>query len=215
MLTMADIYRNDRLQKASGYLVTRLGPRTYNIFNAIDKSLHRIRRKIIGRGLSEKCIRRFEPTMMEQIDLFIKLLAETGTSGEVANMTERCKRLGMDVIGHFGFGSALDLQTDSQNRFMIRGMAAGNYRNNTYIQFPGAKYFGIDFLMLPFLYEIRMKYFGVLKKMTTARLAEGKNAREDLFSFVVDAKDPDTGVGLRLSELWSEATFLFPAGMFC
>ncbi|KAF2204250.1 hypothetical protein GQ43DRAFT_192727 [Delitschia confertaspora ATCC 74209] len=33
-----DIYRNGRLQKASGYLVTKMSPRTYNIFNAIDKT---------------------------------------------------------------------------------------------------------------------------------------------------------------------------------
>jgi hypothetical protein len=48
--------------------------------------------------------------------------------------------------------------------------------------------------------------------MVKERLALGKQAREDLFSYVMDAMDPETGTKINLGELVSEATFFFPAG---
>ncbi|KAL9067836.1 MAG: hypothetical protein Q9157_006684, partial [Trypethelium eluteriae] len=184
----------------------------YSIFNVLDKRLHRIKRRIIGEGISERSMRRFEPTMIKEIDIFLKQLAEVHKSKAATNMTERCKRLGMDIIGQLGFGTSLELQTDSKNRFTIKGMAGGNYRNNVYIQFPMAKYLGIEVLLYPFFYAIRMRYYFLLKRLVAGRLAEGKHARADLFSFVVGAKDPESGERIRMSELWSEATFFFPAG---
>jgi len=47
--------------------------------------------------------------------------------------------------------------------------------------------------------------------MTKARFVEDRYAKNDLLSFLVDAKDPETGTKLSLNEIWYEAIVLFPA----
>jgi hypothetical protein len=79
------------------------------------------------------------------------------------------------------------------------------------MQAPMMRWFGLEFFF-PRLYALRMRYYFVLKRMVKERLALGKQAREDLFSYVMDAKDPETGTKINLGELVSEATFFFPAG---
>lgn len=51
--------------------------------------------------------------------------------------------------------------------------------------------------------------------MINSRLSEEKHAKTDLYSFVVDHLDLDNREdGLTTRELWSEALFFFPAGMY-
>jgi hypothetical protein len=167
---------------------------------------------MISKALSEQKMRRFEPILLTHINTFLVLLLNASRANEPANMSVRCKRLGLEVIGKFGFGYDLELQTKETNAFVLRGLEGGSYRNNIYIQAPGVQWIGVEFLF-PALYKLRMQYYFLLKRLVKDRLAEGKDAKEDLFSYVVDAKDPETGTKIRMSELWSEATFFFPAGM--
>jgi hypothetical protein len=152
--------------------------------------------------------------MTQHIDTFVKQLIDSCEEESVpVNMTERCKRLGLDIIGQFGFGHSLRLQTEPNNRFLIKGMAFSNYRINAYMQFPLMKRLGMEIVLFPFLYFGRKRYFSVIQMMTRNRIAAGTETKNDLFSNVVDAKDPETGEGLSLADLWHEAVFLFVAGM--
>ncbi|KAJ4288365.1 hypothetical protein N0V90_011599 [Kalmusia sp. IMI 367209] len=212
LTSIPDIYQSERTNKVSSYLVTQIKSDTYSIFNCINKDLHRIKRRMISKALSDQKMRRFEPVLLTHVNTFLVLLLRASRAGEPANMSERCKRLGLEVIGKFGFGYDLNLQTEDTNAFVVKGLEGGSYRNNVYIQAPGVRWMGVEFLF-PALFKLRMKYFFLLKRLIKERLAEGKDAKEDLFSYVVDAKDPETGTKIRMSELWSEATFFFPAGM--
>ncbi|KAF2016769.1 cytochrome P450 [Aaosphaeria arxii CBS 175.79] len=206
-----DIYQSEKINKVRSYLCTQIKSDTYSIFNCLDKDLHRIKRRIISKALSEQKMRRFEPVLLTHVDRFLALLLRSHHKKQAVNMSERFKRLGLEIIGKFGFGYDLKLQTEEEHVFVVKGMEGGSYRNNVYIQAPSLRWLGIEFL-LPALYKLRMKYFFLLKRLIKERLAEGKDAKEDLFSYVVDAKDPETGTKIRMSELWSEATFFFPAG---
>ena len=211
LTSTTDIYQSGRTNKVSSYLCTQIKSDTYSIFNCLDKDLHRIKRRMISKALSEQKMRRFEPILLTHIKTFLRLLLLASRGGELANMSDRCKRLSLEVIGKFGFGYDLNLQTEDTNAFVLKGLEGSSYRNNVYIQAPGVKWMGVEFLF-PALFKLRMKYFFLLKRLVKERLAEDKDAKEDLFSYVVDAKDPETGTRIRMSELWSEATFFFPAG---
>ncbi len=167
---------------------------------------------MISKALSEQKMRQFEPVMIQNVNEFLKQLLESSKTGENVDMSDRCKRLGLDIIGQFGFGYRLNTQTEETHRFVLPGLAGASYKNNVYMQAPMVKSFGLEFFF-PKLYALRMKYFYLLKKMVKERLAEGKVAREDLFSYLMDEKDPDTGAKITLAELVSEATLFFPAGM--
>ena len=167
---------------------------------------------MISKALSEQKMRQFEPVMMEHVDAFLKQLLKSSQLDQNVDMSDRCKRLGLDIIGRFGFGYRLNTQTEETNRFVLPGLGGASYKNNVYMQAPMVKSFGLEFFF-PRLYALRMKYFYLLKKMVKERLAEGKTAREDLFSYLMDEKDPDTGIKMTLAELVSEATIFFPAGI--
>ena len=49
-------------------------------------------------------------------------------------------------------------------------------------------------------------------RLVRERLSTEKDSQNDLFSFLVDAKDPETGKGFTESELWAESRFLLIAG---
>lgn len=194
--------------------MTQSKPNVHSIFSALDKRLHRSKRRIISAGLSEKSIRRFEPIMTSQIDIFIDSLRERAQPSHLVNMTIQCKYLALDISSQFGFGSSLELQTSAQNRFIAEGMEAGMYRTYIHMQFPMSKYLGVDAFLLPFLFSIKERYKAALKGLIAKRLAIGENAREDLFSFVVGLRDPETGKEMSQSDLFAEAEFFLPAGAY-
>ncbi|KAI1824076.1 cytochrome P450 [Xylaria intraflava] len=217
---LQDIYNNDRVTKSHVYELTIASGKP-SIFNAIDRQKHREKRKLIGQAITEKAMRSFEPTMSEQIDIFIEQirLASTPTlspSGVARpiNMTDLTKRLGADIVGHLAFGYALNMQTDPTYRFMLGGLAVGSYQNNSFMQFPMLKKLGLHTLVpLVAGFASRMKYKNMLQNMITSRLSQEKHSKNDLYSFVVDHLDVDGSKGgVKASELWSEALFFFPAG---
>lgn len=183
-----------------------------SIFSTIDKQQHRLKRKLIGQAVNDKATRAFEPTMIEQVDIFIKQLMASSQGSSPVDMTERCKWLGMDIVGLLAFGFALNMQTDPTYRFVTRGLSVGTYQMNSIMQWPLLKNLGLHHLLLLVGYGQRVKYLDTLQTMISTRLFRGKHAKNDLYSFVADHLD-NAADGITTSELWSEALFFFPAGL--
>ncbi|CAJ2512608.1 Uu.00g007270.m01.CDS01 [Anthostomella pinea] len=118
---LQDIYSNERTTKSHIYLLTVQANGIDSIFNAVDRKRHASKRRLVGRAVTKRAMRMFGPIMHEQIDVFA------------------CKRLGLDIVGHLAFGFALDTQTDPTYRFIIDGIAMGNYRANSFMQLPFLK----------------------------------------------------------------------------
>ncbi|KAF1951062.1 cytochrome P450 [Byssothecium circinans] len=192
-----DILQNDRLFKANAYLVTQAAPKIFNLFNVVDKRLHRTKRRIIGQGLNERAMRRFEPVMNDQIQIFLQQLAKASENNEATDMSQKCAWLGLDISGEIGFGHGFELQTNEKNRWMPGGISTSNRRLN---------------LFLPIILPKVMRFHRMVRDMIRARLQEDTHSRPDLLSSIHDYKDPDTGESMGKRELWSEATFLIPAG---
>ncbi len=186
-----DIYNNERLAKS--YIYTLLpNATTYpNVFNVIDKRLHRQKRKLIGQSISDRAMRLFEPTMIEQVDIFVSLLVDSchGSKPEPVNMTVLCKRLGVDLVGLLAFGFGLNTQTEETYRFLIRGLVAGNFKANLYLQFPFLKRLQLDYLLTLLSRRQREQYYALVDTMLSARLKEDIHAKTDLISFLAEGFD--------------------------
>jgi cytochrome P450 len=180
-----------------------------SIVNAIDSERHAAKRKLIGRVVTERAMRAFEPTLQEQVDVFLGNLYMASRDSRPVNMTENCKRLGLDVVGQLAFGFPLNTQTSPTYRFISKGMTMANYRVNAFIQFPFLKNVVLDSVLHVLSRARRMEYRRTVERMIATRLKMDKHAKNDLYSAVVDHIDTD---GIRLSELWSEAAFFIPAG---
>lgn len=204
---LRDIYQNPRIRKAPSYSITRITKNTTNLFNVLDKRVHRMKRRIIGQGLSQASMQKFEPIMISNINTFVKLIAQ---SKGAVNVTSACKYLGTDIIGTLGFGTSLNTQTKADNRWMIQAMTEVNHRMNYRMQFPGLYYLYHHFF--PHVIWSRLRYLKAVLRMIKERLAHGMHAKTDLLSFVCDEVDPETGKKIEIKELWGESLILFPAG---
>ncbi|KAI0475941.1 cytochrome P450 [Xylariaceae sp. FL0804] len=204
---MRDIFLNDRVAKPVFYENMAVTPGVWDTFSVTDKSIHRVKRKLISQAISERSMRIFEPTMMDQIDIFLSILHSS--SGAPVNMTDRLKRLGMDIVGLLAFGSALNTQTDPKNRFLISAHVFGGHRSNLFIQFPLLKATRIYNILESLATADVRRYFDTINNIIAARVAEDKHVRHDLYSLVSDHMDTSGGVR---SEMWAEALFFFPAG---
>ena len=156
-------------------------------------------------------MRSFEPTMMQQVDIFIRELFWSAKEGSPINMTDRCERLGMDIVCLLAFGYPLKMQTDSRYRFVIQGLHIGGYQNNAFMQVPLLKKLNMHHLLRLVGFQTRRKYLSMLQLMIKSRLAQDKDAQNDLYSFLADHLS-DPSASITTSELWSEALFFMPAG---
>ncbi|KAJ2988952.1 hypothetical protein NUW58_g3714 [Xylaria curta] len=206
-LSVKDIYQNDRVTKASTYLVTTRN-NVFNVFTAIDNTVHSKKRKIVGQAVSDRSLRAFEPTILEKLDITLKQIWRASQASSAVDVTEMSRYLALDVVGQLSFGYDLDIQTKEDNRFMMKGMTFGNYRGNVYQHFPLLSELYIDKIGDKVFYEAREKYFRLLEKMITSRTAEDKDAKHDFYSFVADSFKNTT----RGGDLWLEAIFFLVAG---
>ncbi|KAH7069582.1 cytochrome P450 [Paraphoma chrysanthemicola] len=207
-----EIYQNERILKSEAYAVTQIAPNIFNLFNVSDRNIHRTKRRIVGQGLSDRATRQFEPVMLQQVNTFLTKLLNASKESKPVDMSDACKLLGFDVSVELGFGYNLQLQSSEVNRWIVNAISTNNWRINVYIQWPSLKKLNLEKLLLPILLPKVLRYHRLVKTMVKARRQEEIHARPDLFSSVSDYTDPETGQRLSSRELWSEATFLIPAG---
>ncbi|OCK81164.1 cytochrome P450 [Lepidopterella palustris CBS 459.81] len=212
-----DIYHSKHVKKSKGYLAIIPAPGAYSVHTSIDKAMHRHKRRVLTQGLSDDVLRKFEPTLMNHIHLYIQRLMEGhGTTAEgwtpPKNMTPYCDHLTFDVMGEFGFGRDFEMQIHGGNHFLIDAIAASNVRTSIYAQFPELAKFKLEKILYPNGCIMRQKFLDLTCEFAKERVKIGKDAKQDLFSFVIDFKNPETGKGFTLPELWSENKFLVVAG---
>ena len=98
------------------------------------------------------------------------------------------------------------------NRFIIDAIAASSLRTSVYAQIPELAKLKLEKVLYPQGANMREQFLDFMRDLAESRANLPKDHKGDLFSLVVDAKDPDTGKGFSLPELWSESKFLIVAG---
>ncbi|XXH03795.1 hypothetical protein Hte_010201 [Hypoxylon texense] len=125
-----EIYDTERLVKSHVYDSIQLAPDVYSLFSVVDRKVHRTKLRVVGQAINERGMRVFEPTMAQQVDLFVKLLFVSSKSSTPVNLSERVGYFACDIVSLLSLGYPLNLQTDPTNRFMIQGMFRANYFGN-------------------------------------------------------------------------------------
>ncbi|KAH8892746.1 cytochrome P450 [Thozetella sp. PMI_491] len=207
---LRDIYQNDQVTKAYTYTAI-VRHKTGNTFSTIDNDEHRAKRKLIAPAISDRAMRAFEPTMIEQIDVYLRQMLELSRTSQAADMTAKTKYLALDVVGKLAFGYDLGLQKREENRFVLKAITYGNYRLNIFQQLPELSRFYSAALFDYLFYDAREKYWRLLETMIRSRRAEKQNARADLYSFIADTL-PSESESVRWGHFWREALFFIIAG---
>lgn len=186
-----------------------------NVFDTLDNRIHSRKRRAIGEVLSERSMRTFEPTMSDQIDIFLRELIRSSQQGNVIDMTPRCQRLAIDNICHLAFGYPVDSQTSDKNSLVVESMTLIMARISLCMNWPAVAAV-VNYIVFT-LGKKQVDAFGDnMHNMIRARTAMDKKAKHDLFSTTFSIpKGAATGSleGLEEKEVWSEAGFFIIAGM--
>ncbi|SPQ21406.1 c10fd8c7-2850-469c-8923-fe8035612664 [Thermothielavioides terrestris] len=201
------IYQSDQVIKSYTYQSTSKDFKP-NLLTERDRDAHRAKRQLIGQALSDRSLRAFAPTMLQQIDTY---LGQILANPQAVNMTEKTRQLALDIVGRLAFGYDLKMQTQPDNRFVIKAMGTSHYRFNIYHHLYFLSRIEPTRLLNYLQHEAREKYWRLLQTMIKTRMGQDRKAQADLYSFIADALDaqPDT---LNSGAMWTEAVFFMAAG---
>ncbi|KAI0468148.1 cytochrome P450 [Xylaria cf. heliscus] len=204
-----DIYKNDRVSKSYTYRPrwARIPP---NTFTALNKTVHRGKRRIISAALSERATKSLEPLVMKQLDIYLEGLLKASQASEPTNFTNRARWLALDIIGNISFGYQLETQTSEENHFVANAIDFGLYRSNILHHLYYLSIFSLHKITDTVIFQYQEKYWHLLEKMIEARVARGKDGDRDFYSFISELGAEEGGI--RRGELFSEATIIMVAG---
>lgn len=157
-------------------------------------------------------MRIFEPQMQQHIDSFLVQLLISSRQRDIVNMTPRCERLGIDVVGELAFGYPLNTQTDPTHRVIMEGLKTRSDRSSLYFFWPILRFLERVFNLGRGRHSLN-GFYGSLKTMIGARMALPKDDRHDFYALA----SRDIGPGeprLINKDLWAEAVFFIAAGKF-
>lgn len=195
------------MTKGPAYYGSRIFKERPNIFNEADRELHRKKRKTVGPAISERAMRFFEQDMSQEVDIFLALLLESSTKNEVVNMTPRCERLGVDIVGRLAFGFELKSQREPTHRHVAEGIKARSAISSIYMSWPSLRILNpvITWLSPRHRETDKENLYKSLRTMIGSRMVLPKEAKHDFYAQVSGELGPD--------ELWSEAILIVGAGM--
>ena len=119
--------------------------------------------------------------------------------------------LSFDLMAELVFGKAFQMLDLVDHRFIIDLIQVAAFRVGVCLQMPKLAIWNVDKVLSPLVRKQRDAYIKVSKDMAMDRM-NMESTRKDLFSHILAAKDPQTGKGFSMDELWGEATLLIVAG---
>jgi cytochrome P450 len=200
-----DIYNNPKVTKGPAYDGSHMGKERPNMFNEADRELHRQKRKTVGPAISERAMRFFEQDLSEEVDVFVTLLLEASQKNEVIDMTPRCERLGVDIVGRLAFGFQLKSQREPAHRHITEGIKARSALSSVYMAWPILRILNPVFTWLSTRRETdKENLYKSLRTVIGSRMVLLKEAKHDFYAQVSGVMPPD--------ELWAEAILIVGAG---
>lgn len=119
--------------------------------------------------------------------------------------------LAFDIMAAVTFSASYDTLGSIENRPVIKAIETSNVRMSVLLQAPGLPKFHQK--LFPDAIAARNVFIKFVNRMLKERYARIEKNNKDIFSFLAEAKDPETGKGFDDNELGAESTTLVVAGM--
>ncbi|KAF8463063.1 benzoate 4-monooxygenase cytochrome P450 [Kalaharituber pfeilii] len=217
-VALNDIYGHGRnVQKSTFYSVMPPYPHAFDTHTVIDRNLHGRKRRVMSQAFSEAAIRGMEENVLTHIRTFVKRLGsyscgKKSDDSQPRNMAHWSNWLTFDVIGDLCFGKTFGMLTREEwrdwptlidmaiHRHAIAGISLKIHK------------LGLGKYLFPKIAEGQKTFVKYSREQAKERIALGAGSRKDFFHYLLDAKDPQSGEGYSMSELWSESNLLIAAG---
>jgi cytochrome P450 len=124
-----------------------------------------------------------------------------------------------DVMSRIVYGTSYDLLTKADDHWVLSDIIGNQERVAFLMHIPELEDLKLNHIMFPEA-RFKAKRFAMKSKaiMEERKAREGDKAGKggnDLFSRLLNAKDPETGEGLSHAQLWVESNLLIIAGKSC
>ncbi|KAB8079280.1 cytochrome P450 [Aspergillus leporis] len=192
--------------------------RAPNTLTLIDKKQHGRKRRIIGQGFGDTALRGFEGTIMGHVRKFCDALAKDlpdGKSGKWSspqNMGKWSNYLTFDIMSDIIFGESFDLVGSPSNREIVQCIEDSNVRTGVLAQAAELSTRRLDRWLFPHAIIGRNAFIRFVNKLLKKRMSAKPLKRHDVFSFLLDAIDPETQQGFTPAEIGAESTTMIVAG---
>ncbi|TVY82222.1 Cytochrome P450 monooxygenase apf7 [Lachnellula suecica] len=229
-----DIYSNTaNVQKSTFYPAMQRTHKEHNTFTETDTKLHARKRRLLNLSFTEKSLRAASEFVITHIDRWLDLISEEcGDSTEWTapkDFEELASFLVFDIMGDLAFGNSPKIKEPGENPFKKMPHNIAEYLKFVY---PIARSPFLDLVLwlrpkgldalLEFITPPEIKAYyqfiedSIAKRTKLQEEFRGKpetQQRLDMFHFLCEAKDPETGApAYDKNELWAEANLLIIAG---
>ncbi|KAI9745830.1 MAG: hypothetical protein M1818_000511 [Claussenomyces sp. TS43310] len=213
---------SNTIQKSQVYNV--MVHRAPNTLTLIDKKGHGRKRRIISQGFSEAAVRGYEPTILNHIRTFCDQLAPDSKASEdckdslkpskwsTRDLAPWTTYLTFDIMTDVIFGEKYKLLETPQNREVVQSIDDSNVRTGVLLQAAELATCRFDRRLFPKAIIGRNAFIKFVNALLKRRMQAQPLKRKDVFSFLLDAKDPETQQGLATAEIGAESTTMIVAG---
>ncbi|KAL1612329.1 hypothetical protein SLS60_000555 [Paraconiothyrium brasiliense] len=188
------------VRKADFYTAFPANKKTVNVHSSIDKMQHARKRRVMSHAFSDQAIKSLEKYILANVRTACRLLGgKKGGENEPWNAADWCNWLVFDIMGDLVFGKAFGMLESPANRFAVD--LVGNAAHRHLI------------ILFRKIAAQRGQYMQYSKAQAMERTKMGLDVdRRDFFYHLLNAKDPETGKGFSMDELWGESNLLIIAG---
>ncbi|KAI1853895.1 hypothetical protein JX265_012580 [Neoarthrinium moseri] len=227
-----DIYSTkSNVRRSKFYTAWRRNDRDRTTLNSIDVAEHAHRRKLLNVSFTEKSLRAATGFIIKHVDRWHALLVDESGSDWSApvDFAETVDTLVFDIMGDLCFGRSFNIKEPGENPLKV---VPHNIAKYTQFQNPLARSPFLDFIVwlqprgLEQILEVVTppavkQYFKFVHDSVTDRITlQAEQAqkpeserRQDMFYFLFEARDPDTGLpAYKETDIRAEANLLIIAG---
>ncbi|KAF2737258.1 cytochrome P450 [Polyplosphaeria fusca] len=208
------------VKKADFYTAFPANKNTVSVHSSIDKLQHARKRRVMSHAFSDAAIKSLEKYVLANVRTACQLLGEAKSENgdekgwnQAWNMANWCNWMVFDIMGDLVFGKAFGMLESSQNRFAVELVSNAAHRHLICGTHLLIHRWHLDKILFRKIAAQRAQYMQYSKAQAMGRTKMGLDVdRKDFFYHLLNAKDPETGNGFSMDELWAESNLLIIAG---
>jgi len=211
------------VRKSDFYTAFPANKNTVNVHSSIDKAMHARKRRVISHAFSDAAIKSLEKYILANVRTGCRLLGEKAAAAEkngereewadMWNVADWCNWLVFDIMGDLVFGKAFGMLESPVNRFAVDLVGNAAHRHTICGTHLTIHKWHLDKILFRKIAAQRGQYMQYSKSQAVERTKLGLDVdRKDFFYYLLNARDPETGKGFSMDELWGESNLLIIAG---
>ncbi|KAL6719675.1 hypothetical protein ACLMJK_001596 [Lecanora helva] len=202
----------------------------FNVHLSINKEQHAFKKRVMSHAFSDHAMAGMEDHIISIVDKFTRKVTEGASTQEEAilsnekpqtnkrwskakNMADWSDYLTFDIMGTLCFGKSFGMLDTDTNRYILDTLREATGGLHTVAHMPFLLRLRINKLLFGRVDRSMTKMKAYCEAQASERIKNDNNVKiRDFYTYLLQAKDPETGLGFTHPELAAEAGLLMIAG---